>query len=247
MAPCAFHVYLFQGKARGANPHNVRCKRDNRNSMTRIILLLSFLFVACGNEQTSSQTADKLPQTDTSRVQKKDSIVAPILKAGLPGQKRNSKEIDKIVSDIDEAVKKGEYRVEDIYGLNGEPCGIQRYYKDSTLIMISFGCGDCSNYLFEENYYFKDNCLICLKIYHVDHGYNPCWTKEDRKEYGITEKFIKDNLKERNEKYYFLDSLNYSYKRTGNLNESTYVTNDTLSPAILLNDAIEYLNAKEPK
>jgi hypothetical protein len=217
--------------------------------MTRTLILFSFLFVACGNEgtQPSKQTVHKLPQTDASTIHKKDSIVATLFKVILPRQKRTIKDIDKIVFDIEKTVKKGQCRLENIYGVGNQPCAIDRYYQDSVLVLIEFGCGDCSNIMSWEKYYFYGNALVCLKKYDVNYGYNPCWTKEDCKEYGITEKIKKESLKERNEKYYFLDSINISFKRTGNFNDTNYVGNDTLSQTIILRDATEYLNAKEPK
>jgi hypothetical protein len=217
--------------------------------MTRIIILFSFLFGACSNEskQTSNQTADKLPQTDTATIQKLDSIVVPHLLVTLPRHKRTKAEIDKIVSDIDKLIKKGVTELVVLSGSDNEPCEIVRYYRDSVLIKMTFGCGDCSIEMEDESYYFKDNSLVCFKTYDVYYGYNPCWTEKDCKEYGITEKIKKENLKERNETYYLLDSTEVYFKRTGNFNDSLYVTNDTLSQAEILKYAIEYLNKKEPK
>lgn len=176
---------------------------------------------------------------------KNDTISILSNKIYLPQTKRSIGEIDKIVSEIEKGTKEGIWKSYRIYGINNEPCEIIRYYKDNTLVQIEIGCGDCQNVMSSENYYFEDNSLICLKTYAVNYGYNPCWTAENLKENGITEKYKKDNFKERNETYYFLDSANYSLKRTGNFNDTLYVSNDTLSQMVILKNAINYLNAKE--
>lgn len=215
--------------------------------------VLSAIYLGWMNKDNSNlKNENKLLQDSVnaykgvSAEHKHDTISIPLKTIFLPNSKRSIGEIDKIVSEIDKGSKDGVWKSDRIYGINNEPCEIIRYYKDNALVQIEIGCGDCQNVMSSENYYFEDNSLICLKTYTVNYGYNPCWTAENLKEYGITEKYKKDNLKERNETYYFLDSANYSFKRTGNFSDTLYVSNDTLSQTVILKNAIEYLNAKEP-
>ena len=215
---------------------------EKRNQMTRIILL-----VACSSEngQPSNQKINISSTSDTTKNILQESNRTPLINVHSPNQKLTITVIDSVVSEIDKFIESGKWRMESVYGLNNEPCEIVKYYMDSTLIKIERGCGDCSSIMSSEKYYFKDNSLIQLKKYVIDYGYNPCWSEQECIEYGVTEEFKKEKLRERNEKYYFLDNEKLSFFRTGNFSDTSFFKNDTLLQMTILKDANEYLNATE--
>lgn len=197
--------------------------------------LFSFL-LGCKNTSNKSSVV-------TKQTTKKDSSEYT-LSIGLPEDNITKSEINKSVSEIDKLQLKGDLKSERIGGFNNGYCEIIKYFQDSSLVKIECGCGDCTNFMSTEKYYIKNNNLIFVHKNYIDYGYNPCWSDKDCKENGITEQHKKKILKTRTEKYYIFD-MGSSFTRTGNLNDSLYVRNDTLTIENVLDDAIKYLNATE--
>lgn len=209
---------------------------------------LSSLLFSCNVTSNAplNKDHDKPVKIDTEKTIKKDSAIQSI-KTFLPTQKRTVTAINKIVATIDKLVAGDNLSTETVDGPNDEPCQTIKYYKDGLLIQIDRECGDCTMYMSSEKYYFENNELIFLYNHYINYGYNPCWTEKDCKENGITAAFKKNNFKTRDERYYFLYQINYFFKRTGNMEDTNYVRNDTLSPSAVLKQASEIINAKQPK
>lgn len=208
------------------------------------VLFYIFIFtllIACKNK--TNKSSETLKPSEGFKDLNNDSIK---FKSTIffPEDHITKEEINKSVSEIDKLISNGNLKIDTLDGFNNSSCEIIKYFKDSSLLMIEFDCGDCTNFMSTEKYYLKNNDLIFVDKSYIDFGYNPCWSETTCKENGITEKIKKKILKTRNEKYYIFD-MGFIFTRTGNLNDSQYVSNDTLSIMEILDDVIKYDNAKQ--
>jgi hypothetical protein len=206
-----------------------------------LYIIIFILTISCKNKTSKLKMIQR--QIDSIETIKNNSskLQSSIF---LPEDYITKQEINKFVSEINKLILSGNFTSERIGGFNNGYCEIIKYFKDSSLVLIELGCGDCTNFMSNEKYYIKNKDLIFVNKNYINYGYNPCWSKETCKENGITEKLKRKILKTRNEKYYFFD-MGSSFTRMGNLNDTLYVSNDTLSVEDILNDAVNYSNAKE--
>jgi hypothetical protein len=213
--------------------------------MKNLSIFILVLIIACNSESKKSETAvlEKIIKSDSLKI-KKDTANIPLLKLFFPNKSRTKQEIQKLITEIDALIKSAKLQTENVYE-DDEPCAIIKFRNNGELIMIDMGCGDCSNVMGNERYYVKNNELICMQTHTIDYGYNPCWSEKNCKENGITKKYKKEHLRERNENYFIQDSIHMIFERKGNLNDTSYLSNDTLSAKMILSDAIKYLNKKE--
>lgn len=191
------------------------------------ILLLLILLYSCSNSL----------ELDSDEPKASEEIQLSF----VPTNNFSKTEIVKYVIDIDSVVLGDNIKVETNFGIDDLPCEIVKFYQNDTLIKLTMGCGDCTPWMTEETYYFKNKALILFRENIVDYGYSPCWTVEECIQYGISEEEKEKRLKTRTDEYNFGAEL--FFMRSGDFNDTTFASNDTLTKGYvieLLEDLIKF-------
>ena len=209
------------------------------------------LLFSCNENQTETSVEvnpDSVVAADTLPTPF-DSVAVPMKRIDLPTTYLSESELSNLIEVIDEYVKGGDdqWRMESVYGIDNTPCGIERYYRGDELLLIRSGCGDCSPFMSDEKFYIKNDELIMAAYYFVNYGFNPCWSDEQRTEFGVTEEKAKEMFEERTDVYWLRDSLDIIFSRTGKISDTSLISDDTLVMKDIIREVIWLRNAEEPE
>jgi len=152
-------------------------------------------------------------------------------------------DLKKKVESINGIVNRRQTNILEFFEFIDGPCNVEKHLYKKKIILIIAKCGDCSPVNTTWKYYFEKDTLICFTYTIEDYGYNPCFTEQECVEYGITDKYKKDHYQKRNDEYFFRNTNNRVFKRTG-VFEHYEITNDTLSNEIILEQG-EFLLRKD--
>lgn len=162
-----------------------------------------------------------------------------------PSSQRTKAEIDALVAQINQAILAEEVLVESVFDDSEGPCETRKYFLRGKLIKLTHGCGDCSVWMFQNDFYVHNQTLILVDLQTTFFGYNPCWQKEDLEADGLTEVEVKSRIKRRTVRFYFDGESKLEPSCLGASLEEVHQEESSFSATDLVEWANELLHTQE--